>query len=249
MRADLEAVRVVRPDGIWSTESQDARRARVNAALGSESVDASGLSGNHVMRFLMAGWCEEYDHTGRRIALHPPGSSSSAAMDPIRLPPAPTPAPERPSRGPCFAPGCGREVRRLGDKFCGSPECREWARSAQCARARERMRTLYAQNPALYIQRVVESRRRTRQRDRLTSRTHLHRCFGGDGHWFEIVDRRFATCGDPAHRKAHQRERNRLRQARYYTRHLRAPSRSRHRPKRYVPRARFIVTEALTAAE
>jgi hypothetical protein len=231
MRAQAGAVRRVadpqNPANAWYQEPAASRRARINAALGTESVDAAGLSGNHLMTFLMAGWREEIDHTGRRIALHPPDPSAAPA-GPRPLTPAPAPAPERPYRGTCLTPGCSRGVRRVGDKFCGALACREVAKERERALGRDRSRTLYAQNPALYIQRTIASRRRKRQRDRFATRTHLRRCHGGR-HWFEVVDGRRATCGDPDHQKAHQREQNRIRQARCYARHLRAPRRA-HRP-------------------
>jgi hypothetical protein len=243
MRADAEAARVVRPDGIWSRESVDARRTRIHAALGTESVDASGLSGNHVMRFLMAGWRKEHDHAARLIALNPPDPSSTAA-GPIPLVPPPIAAPERPYRGECLAPGCHKEVRRAGDPFCGSPDCREWAVSARRARAQQRAYDLYHRDPKAANQLRVAQRRRKRVRDRLQSRTHLRRCFVNN-HPFKITDARRATCGDPAHKIAHQRDRWRRARARYYDRHLRVARRSSRRAKRYAPRAHFILTELM----
>jgi hypothetical protein len=112
------------------------------------------------------------------------------------------------------------------------------------ARAREYFRVRYAQNPTLYNQRTVASRRLRRLRVRIASRTHLRRCFVGN-HLFEVTDGRFATCGDPAHQKAWQRELWRRASARYYNRHFRVLRRSRYRVKRYAPRAQYILTELM----
>jgi hypothetical protein len=109
------------------------------------------------------------------------------------------------------------------------------------ARAREYSRVRYAQNPTLYNQRTAQSRRRTRQRDRLATRTHLRRCFVGN-HLFEVTDGRRTTCGDPAHRAAWQRERNSRKQARYRACHA-PPARFRRRAQRFTPKARYLITE------
>jgi hypothetical protein len=247
MRADAEAVRVVRPNGIWSTESLASRRARINAALGTESVDAAGLSGNHRARFVQSGWREEHDHAGRLIALHPP-DRSSGATGPIQMasPSRATP-PERPYRGECLAPGCHREVCRAGARFCGHPDCREWVRSAARERARQRAYDLYHQDPKAANQLRVAQRRRKRARDRLASRTHLRRCFVNN-HPFEITDARRTTCGDPAHWTAWHREQDCQRHARARARRA-SPPRPRHRrAKRYIGKARYIRTEDLTTA-
>jgi hypothetical protein len=240
VRADAEAVRVVRPDGIWSRESADARRARVNAALGTESVDARGLGGNHIMRFLMAGWREKHDYAGRLIALHPP-DPSSVQTGPIQLRPPPITGPERPYRGECLAPGCHKEVRRAGDRFCGSPECREWAQEAHRAHARE----IYHQDPKAANARRAAEARAKRLRDR-TARTVRRFCFV-DSHPFTTTDPKRRVCLDPEHQARYRRDLACLRQARFRRRH-RTPKRLRIRTKPYRGKARFIVTEALATA-
>jgi hypothetical protein len=174
LRADVEAARVVQPDGIWSVESQDARRARIYAALGTESVDAAGLSGNHRARFIQAGWREEHDHTGRLIALHPPDPSFAAGPIPV-IPPPPAASSERPYRGECLAPGCHKEVRRQGDRFCGAPECREWAVQARRARAQERAGERYRQDPKGASALRAAQARAKRFRDR-RARERRHHC-------------------------------------------------------------------------
>jgi hypothetical protein len=264
LRADAEAAQSIDPR---HPESVEARRARVHAALGQASVDARGLSRNHVMRFLVAGWREEYDHTGRRIALHPPVPSvpppgvaptTSAASAPtpdmaatttiatpgipLRLPPPPPPPSRRPYRGPCLAPGCGREVRRIGDLFCGSPECREWQVQRNRGRARQRAYDLYHRDPKAANQLRIAQRRRKRRCDRIASKTLSRHCAWANCR-FEVTDGRSHYCS-PEHAKAGYRELNRLAAARYRARHA-PPRRSYHRAKRYVPRAHYILTELM----
>jgi hypothetical protein len=220
------------------------RQAILREQLGGESVDATGLSGGERLWFVFCGFREECDHAGRVVALHPP-ASLSPPVGPDRVSPSSPSAPERPSRGECLAPGCHREVRQAGHKFCGAPECRSWMAERNRARARERAALRYAHNPKLANQRTLESRRRRRFRIRRETRTRLRRCGGGD-HWFDVTDGRRTTCGDPAHALAWKRKRNRRNQARYYHRYLGAdPQSSRRRPKRYAPQAKYILTELM----
>jgi hypothetical protein len=243
MRADAEAARVVRPGGIWSRESVEARRARIHAALGTESVDAAGLSGNHRARFLQAGWREEHDYTGRLIALHPPDGSPAAGS--IRLQPPPARALERPYRGECLAPGCHKEVRRQGDRFCGSAECREWAVQARRARAQERAGERYRQDPKGASALRAAQARAKRFRDR-RARERRHHCVIC-GTLFLTSDPKRRACDNRDHQKAWRAEQHRQAQARYDARH-RIPKRLLIRTKPYRGKARYIVTEARAPA-
>jgi hypothetical protein len=214
---------------------------------------------------VLVGFREECDHTGRRVVLHPAipsdvslgmAANGPEMAAPVRpgvvapgtprrlLSPPPGP-PERPARGECWAPGCHKEVRRAGDRFCGAPECREWAVQARRARAQERARERYLKDPKAANQLRAAQARAKRARDR-RARTVRRFCFV-DSHPFTTDDPTCRVCDDPEHRAAWRRDRWCRASARYRRRH-RTPKRLHIRTKPYRGRARYLTTEDFAIA-